>query len=48
MNFGIRISLGISISGPAGSSSAIPANALTLGGEPLTLGGEVLTLEDAE
>lgn len=42
---GTRITIGIHVStaAPAGD---VPANAITLGGEPLTLGGETLTLED--
>ncbi len=45
MNFGIRITLGISASGPAGGKDAIPSNALTLGGETITLGGQTITLD---
>ena len=32
---------------PSTASAGIPANALTLGGEPLTLAAENLTLEDS-
>lgn len=43
MNFGIRITVGISVAAPSGDR--IPANALTLGGEAITLGGQTITLE---